>query len=292
MYRSHKPILLAAVALACSGSVQAATPAPGATATSTAKADASSNERLLKAMDVASTWGHPDLFGEFAGMRHYAKGDYKTAIKYFKYGARYADKPSQLALGVMYASGLGVDKDAVTGCAWLILAASRKYPRYVATRDKFCGELDPAQHDRVGAVLADLRPEYGDQVARKRMAHELRIARSQRTGSRVGFDFGATSHAGASMSGFNAATVAGAAGSACTSSITVDGIPWPTDGCVGRDFWSPDRWDPKTYFALRDAHWNGTVTVGALEKQSQAHAAADATEPSQAAPAAGSSTEH
>src|SRR5690348_18181221 len=35
-------------------------------------------ERILTAMNNASTWGHPDLFGEFAGMRLYSEGHYKA----------------------------------------------------------------------------------------------------------------------------------------------------------------------------------------------------------------------
>ena len=68
-------------------------------------------ERVLTAMNNASTWGHPDLFGEFAGMRLYSEGHYKAAMKYFKYGARYADKLSQLSIGLMYENGRGVGAD-------------------------------------------------------------------------------------------------------------------------------------------------------------------------------------
>lgn len=217
-----------------------------------------SNKQIVGAMDAASTWGHPDLFGEFAGMRRYAEGDYKGALKYFRIGARYADKPSQLAIGMLYANGLGVDKDIVTGCAWLSLASSRKYPKFVATQQKFCAQLTSDQNKQVDAALDKLLPEYGDKVARKRMKLALRTARSQATGSHVGFDFGMVGSA-------DGADMGSKTGSACGSSLTIAGIPWPTKGCVGGTFWSADRWDPKVYFALRDANLGGSVTVEPLQ---------------------------
>lgn len=270
----HCLTAIAVALLTCAGTAGAAQNAAStvtAHATSPATAATASSDtheqddRILAAMNAASTWGHPDLFGEFAGMQRYAKGDYKSALKYFKYGAMYADKPSQLALGLMYANGLGVKKDAATGCAWLILAATRNSPRLVATRDLVCSALAPAQRQQADVELAKLQPVYGDTVARRRMATELRLAVTTRTGSHVGFDAGVSEHSGSDVSGFNTSAIVGSATRNCGSTLTVDGIPWPPKGCVGSDFWAPDRWNPKLYFAARDAHRIGTVTVGALQ---------------------------
>lgn len=257
MNRSHELTLLAAALLACvSTSAAVVPPAPASPATAPAipdkpivarpEADASIN-RTLTAMNNASTWGHPDLFGEFAGMRLYSEGHYATAIKYFKYGARYADKLSQLSIGLMYENGHGVKKDPVTACAWLAMAAERKYPTFIATRNRVCEALTPAQHDQAVAVLDKLMPEYGDAVAKKRMVHALDMAKMETTGSRLGFDSGITT-VGVKQ-GCGGPTIAGA----------------PAAGCGSSDFWSPWRWDPKQYFAARDAQWRGTVTVGSLQ---------------------------
>ena len=48
-------------------------------------------KRILQTMGESSTWGHPDLFGQFAGMQRLFEGDYEGALKYFKIGASYAD---------------------------------------------------------------------------------------------------------------------------------------------------------------------------------------------------------
>ena len=257
MNRSHELALLTLALLACAGTCAAVVPpAPASPAIAPAipdkpvvarpEADASVN-RTLTAMNNASTWGHPDLFGEFAGMRLYSEGHYAAAIKYFKYGARYADKLSQLGIGLMYENGHGVKKDPVTACAWLALAAERKYPSFLATRDRVCEALTPAQHDQAVAVLDKLMPEYGDAVARKRMVRALDMAKMETTGSRLGFDSGINTVS--ARQGCGGPTIAGA----------------PVAGCGSSDFWSPWRWDPDKYFKTRDAQWEGTVTVGKLE---------------------------
>jgi hypothetical protein len=230
-------------------------------------------EKIITAMNNASTWGHPDLFGEFAGMRLYSEGHYAAAIKYFKYGARYADKLSQLSIGLMYDNGHGVAKDPVTACAWLALAAERKYPSFVATRDRVCEALTPAQHDQAVAVLDKLMPEYGDAVAKKRMARALDMAKTEGTGSRLGFDSGVTT-VGVKQN--------------CGGPTVGD---TPVAGCGSTDFWSPWRWDPQKYFAARDAHWRGTVTVGDL-KDLNGPASSAGAKPTGGAPAPASSAGH
>lgn len=250
----------AATAGAASGPASAAT-APSPTATP----DGPSNADILKAMDAVDTWGHPDLFGEFAGMKRFAKGDYKAAMPYLRNAALFADKPSQLAIGLMYVNGLGVTKDLPTGCAWLKLSAERGYSRFVATYDANCAQLAPAQHQQMEGELAKLLPEFGDKVAKQRMATQLRLAYSSRTGSHVGFDAGAEVHGGADMT-FGATVVAGSAPRNCNKEIAyAGGLALPTKGCTGSGYWSRDYWDPDTYFRERDAQWRGTVTVGEAE---------------------------
>lgn len=252
-------LMLALCAALLGTAVAHAATAPAGAATSAPPISAANNptspphdadpqvERIITAMNNASTWGHPDLFGEYSGMRLYSEGHYKAAIKYFKYGARYADKLSQLSIGLMYDNGQGVQKDPVTACAWLALAAERKFPSFIATRNRVCEALTPAQHDQAVAVLEKLMPEYGDAVAKPRMVRALDMAKTEGTGSRLGFDGGITT----------VGVKQGCGGPTIGNS--------PVAGCGSNDFWSPWRWDSKKYFAARDAKWRGTVTVGGLQ---------------------------
>lgn len=213
-------------------------------------------KRIIHTMGEVSTDGHPDLFGQFAGMRNLFAGKYKDAMKFFKIGARYADKPSQIAIGMMYLHGRGVSKDPAVACAWITLAAERGYPSYVSARDQVCSELSPAQHGQAAVALNMLSPEYGDKVAKQRMKLELTMARTALTGSLLGHDSGVKLMGTDPIPIVNASRCAG-------YRLNLGGVAIPRNGC-GR--YDPELFDPKKYFAARDAEWFGTVTVGELRK--------------------------
>ncbi|WP_019465959.1 tetratricopeptide repeat protein [Dyella japonica] len=223
------------------------------------------SREVLAAMGRTSTWGHPDEFGEFAGMRYYADGNYAKAMEYFRLGARYADKLSQLSIGLMYLHGEGVERDPATAYAWLSLAAERGYPRYVATRDELWKTLDAAQRAQATATLAQLSVVYGDAVAKPRMAKELRQAKGEMTGSYLGF--GASSVETLTRAQFAAANPGlgfafGADPMPACGAKSIDGAPITGCGYL----YVAWRWDAKEYFRIRDAVWTGTVKVGDAEK--------------------------
>lgn len=263
--------LLTAVGATLLFAATASAAAPPTAAATTAAAPGNAGFlRIVAAMDNATTFGHPDLFGEFAGMRRFAKGDYAGAMKYFRSGAYYADKLSQLSIGLMYFNGQGVARDPVAACAWLGLAAERNFPSYVAERDGVCKTLTDAQRTQAAALLKDkLLPEYGDKVAKRRMATALAHARLEMTGSRVGFDFGASTYTGAigTMSPGNADTQDCGA-----PTISFGGMLVPLDNCAQSGLWQSWFWDPKTYFAVRDGAY-GVVTVGEMKPVESAPAA-------------------
>lgn|GEM_PF-427107 len=206
-------------------------------------------QKTLRGMADASTWFHPDLFGEFAGMRHYAHHEYKDALKYFEIGALYADKMSQLCLGLMHMNGEGTPKDPVTAYAWLDLAAERDYPDFVATRDSLKATLTPEQLAKGQALRAELGAKYGDAVAKPRLIVQLRQGQMQMTGSRTGHDFGVYQVNNKPN---------------CGPTLYIGGQEQPQAGC-GSAIFSKERWDPKLYFASRDREYKASVTVGELK---------------------------
>jgi hypothetical protein len=208
-------------------------------------------QKTLRAMADASTWYHPDQFGEFTGMRYYAHHKYKSAMKYFEIGAYYADKLSQLSIGLMYMNGEGVRKDPVMAYAWLSIAAERDYPDFVATRDRLKETLTPDQLEKGEAQRQKLAERYADTVAKPRMVQQLHLGQMQMTGSRTGFDSG--------VSQINTKPT-------CGPNVVVGGEETPNAGCGGASLYAKSRWEPKEYFALRDAEWKAQVSVGALEQ--------------------------
>jgi hypothetical protein len=217
-------------------------------------------QSTLRSMGDASTWYHPDLFGEYAGVRRYAHHDFAGAAKYFKIGAYYADKFSQLSLGLMYSNGEGVEKDPVAAYAWIDIAAERGYPDFVATRDRIKASLTPNQLEEAEAVRANLARTYADDVAKPRMERQLRMGRAQMTGSRAGFDFGVL-HATMKQN--------------CGVGASIGGVNVPVAGCGGADIYAPARWEPRQYFASRDAQWKATVTVGEMKQSADPPSASD-----------------
>lgn len=209
-------------------------------------------QKSLRAMKNASTWYHPDQFGEFTGMRYYAHHQYKDALKYFEVGAFYADKLSQLSIGLMHLNGEGVTKDPITAYAWLDIAAERDYPDFVATRDRVKADLTPDQMQKALALRTQLAEKYADAAAKPRMAKQLAQGQMQLTGSRTGFDYGVS----------QVKTKPD-----CGPALMVGGEEVPSAGCGGASINSKTRWDPQQYFASRDAEYKATVSVGAVEQQ-------------------------
>jgi hypothetical protein len=210
-------------------------------------------QRNLRAMRAVTTIAHPDVFGMTSGLRRYAHHDFKGAMAYFKEGAYYADKLSQLCIGLMYMNGEGVSKDLVTAYAWIDLASERKYPDFVATRNSLKARLTPDQLAKAQALRVDLEKKYGDAVAKHRMELKLRLGlMNAYTGSRTGYD-----------SGIIQVKEPGT----CEPLLIIGGHALPEAGCDHGAYLSKDNWKPELYFATRDAEWKdmrGTVTVGPL----------------------------
>jgi hypothetical protein len=205
---------------------------------------------ILRDMENTSTWYHDDLFGEFAGFQHYARHLYADALHYFELGAYYADKPSQISIGMMYLKGEGVRKDPATALAWIDLASERGYPAYVATRDRVKATLTQDELARAEAVRKEISEKYADAVAKPRIAAELRAGLRMMTGSRAGFDSGVKFLRPSEIYPHTSAPGSDEARTVCT-----------------RGFWAAECWQPDLYFAMRDHQLNATVTVGSVEQQ-------------------------
>lgn len=217
-----------------------------------ASMQSATSRKVLSAMEITPTQGHPDLYNEFVGMRHFAAGNYKAAMKSFLVGARFADKLSQLSIGLMYLNGKGVKKDPVTAFAWIAIAAERKYPSFLATRNTLWVKLDAQQRQQAKALIDKLYPEYGDTTAKRRMALRLRWARTKLTGSYLGNPI-------SPMATLTPEQVTGIGPRPPCGADTIDGLPIIGCGNLAKTDW---YWNPKQYFKARDAQWTGTVTIG------------------------------
>lgn len=188
---------------------------------------------------------HPDMMYRQWGVASLHRGDPKGAMENFRLSARYADKPSQGYLGEMHWFGVEMPSDPVMAFAWMDVAAERGYPLFVDLRNQYWASLPLEQHAVARARASELRAEYGDEVAKPRIAAVLNRGRRAMTGSRTG-----------SMSN-NVDIVYSEGG--VTKTIKADRL------------YDPKYWDPDKYQRWQDETWSkirrGTVEVGSPLQQ-------------------------
>ena len=190
---------------------------------------------------------HPDLRWRREGLHAYANQRYDEAMNHFLRAAKFADKPSQAMIAEMYWKGIGVPRDRPLGYAWMDLAAERFYSNFVILREQYWGGIGEIERQDAITRGQPLLAEYGDDVAKPRMARVLRKERPV-TGSRVGFVGNLQI---IPFTGPNAGT---------GLSIRAD------------EYYAPKYWKADEYFKWQDQVWHappvkqGRVEVGDLER--------------------------
>jgi len=216
---------------------------------------------------------HKDILYRELAMEAYKNGDNERALKMFTRAASYADKPSQAALANMYWDGIGTSVDRPRAYAWMDLAASRGYDRFIAKREYYWSQLTEAERAQALRVGQDIYAEYDDKITLHRLQMELEFVRRNVVGSHVG------SIGPGVVQGFGSATINGAGGS--------KGLPSPgglrTSGSnngfdmVGlpiaslTELYRPSVWKIDDYAKYKDVQWQvrveskPTVDVGDLQ---------------------------
>jgi hypothetical protein len=190
---------------------------------------------------------HPDLGDRKMGMEAYGRGSYDYAARCFRWAARYADKPSEAMLASMYWDGKGVPQDHALGYAWMDLAAERGYPSLLAFRERYWDALTDDERKRVAEVGQPLYDEYGDAVAKPRLATMMRRGLHEVTGSHTGF--------------------------VGTMQIQIPSFSGNPEYIDANQYYDPRFWQPRAYWAWADRAWkvpHGTVNVGRLESAHEA----------------------
>ena len=186
---------------------------------------------------------HQDLKYRMYGMQAYKKGRYEDALRFFRRAGFFADKPSQGMVAEMYWNGQGTPRDTVQAYIWMDLAAERGYQGFLVQRERYWKALSEAERARAIEEGQLLYARFGDAAAKPRYEHQLRIGKSQMTGSRTGFNRG----------------------------VQIE-IPGPdgSQSIDGSKFYDERYWNAKKYWAWQDKLWMkpriGKVTVGEIEE--------------------------
>ncbi|WDS35955.1 hypothetical protein [Pseudoxanthomonas sp.] len=110
----------------------------------------------------------PGHFDFCVARKLWSSGDYRGAEKMLLQAARWADKNAQLALGVAYFTGAGLEHDRPLGLAWLALACERGNAVLQPTCDQYRTQATPQEQQAAQVRLARLSPVYADRVAAPR----------------------------------------------------------------------------------------------------------------------------
>ena len=113
---------------------------------------------------------HPDLKHRTEGFLRLEEGRTEDARKSFLEAALFADKPSQAVLAEMAWKGIGQPTDRPRAYAWADISAERGYPPLVAIRESYWEQLSDEEKERAIEIGQSLMDEYGDEVAKARMA--------------------------------------------------------------------------------------------------------------------------
>ncbi|WP_130617140.1 tetratricopeptide repeat protein [Dyella amyloliquefaciens] len=193
---------------------------------------------------------HPDLRYRDLAMAAYKNGDKERALRMFMRASSYADKPSQAAVANMYWEGVGTPVDRPRAYAWMDLAASRGYNRFIAQREYFWGQLTEAERAQALRVGQDIYAEYDDKVSLHRLQMELEFVRRNVTGSRVGFVGPGKVYGAGVTSAYN---------------------PNATSWMDLTELYRPSVWNVDNYAKMKDLQWKvqvesrPTVEVGGLQ---------------------------
>lgn len=198
---------------------------------------------------------HPDLKYRNLGALALREQAHGKALGYLRRASRYADKPSQAMVAEMYWSGKGVPLDRAMGYVWMDLAAERGYPELVAKRERYWAELTEEERGRAMSEGRQVFDHYGDEIAQRRIATELRRDRRKIVGSRTGF-------AG------NTRLYIKAPGGASVQTGPGMG-EHPAAVVEGPHYYASVYWEPERYQAWHEVQWNQrvgrTVKVGELQ---------------------------
>ena len=185
---------------------------------------------------------HLDLKYRLLGLEAYNQKRYGTALQYFRRAGFFADKPSQGMVAEMYWKGEGTPRDPVQAYVWMDLAAERGYQGFVGLRETYWKGLTDAERARAVEAGQAVYARFGDAAAKPRYEHQLRIGKSQMTGSRTGFNNGVQ--------------------------IEIPG-PSGSQAIDGSKFYDERYWNAKKYWAWQDNLWAkpriGKVSVGEIE---------------------------
>ena len=148
---------------------QNAAPAPASSSTEPSDADLAATQCL----DAEEKFLPADYY-YCLGTRSYGERNYASALKFFRTAASWASKPAQYVLGVMALNGDQQPINRPLALAWLTLATERSSSPFQRDHDALYKSSSAEERNKALALLATMRPVYGDATAAVRAERRYR----------------------------------------------------------------------------------------------------------------------
>lgn len=196
---------------------------------------------------------HADLYFRRNALAAIESGHHDRAVRLLRKAAFYSDKPAQALMGeILWNGSHGQRTDRAAAYAWMDLAAERGYPELLQVRENYWHALGLAERERALTIGRQLYARYGDDIAKPRLAKQLRQQLRSVTGSRTGFGANTTI-----ITMF--ANGSSSRRAQDSPSMEADAMI-PTSTISGTKFYAQNLWRPEQYFRLQDLSWKKGVT--------------------------------
>lgn len=131
--------------------------------------------------------GRPGVRFFSEGKVAYSHRDIEHAINRLELSAFWAYEPAAYNLGILYFKGEGgFPVDRPLGTAWMFIAAENGSSMYEWARHVMVTSLDDSERSEAWKDYQRLEQKYGHAVAMHRAKAQWSLARTRKTGSRVG----------------------------------------------------------------------------------------------------------
>jgi hypothetical protein len=159
-----KALLFLAFALPLVAQAQQEPPASA----STAEAAPSDQQLAAARCPISEEKFLPGDYYYCIGAMNYGEHNYRNTMRFFTIAASWASKPAQYVLGIMALNGDHQPVNRALALAWWTLAAERPQSRFQGDYDVLNKAASREEHAQANALLATMRPIYGDEVAARR----------------------------------------------------------------------------------------------------------------------------
>ncbi len=144
------------------------------------------DDKMEKAKDYLTQSAHVNDIPAFylLGQIYEQQGDLKRAVAYYTYAAANGYAPAQYLLASMYLAGTGVERNLITGHAWLEMAANQQYEPAKESLEDISRSMTLGQSEKArvefNRIQRDVVKQIESPLAAEKRQHDQMIANTSK----------------------------------------------------------------------------------------------------------------